>query len=75
MKTVLERLLGELIQGGFYLQQKFLKVFRDDEMMRTSGSCEHLYNPGVVENENRQQPQTERERTPQETPFLNDKAL
>lgn len=69
------RVLGELIQRGFYLQQKLLKVFRDNEMMRTSGSCEHFYNPGVDENENRQQPQTERERTPQETPFLNDKAL
>lgn len=42
---------------------KVPKVFRVDEMMRTSGSSEHLYDLKLDENKNRQQPQTERERS------------
>lgn len=42
---------------------KVPKVFRVDEMMRASGSSEHLYDLNVDENKNRQQLQTERERS------------
>lgn len=41
---------------------KVPKVFRADEVLRTSGSSGHLYNLSVDENENIQQPQAERER-------------
>lgn len=41
---------------------KVPKVFGVDEMMRTSGSSEHLYDLKLDENKNKQ-PQTERERS------------